>query len=712
MSENKEHNLIDRAVDFFKRQLTLLQEIYLKYFNKLLKKYEVESPAELKEEKRAIFFQEVEKAWKKECEQRKIEIEEELQERKNKLDDEAKATQAPILPIDLETEASSVPEDTEEEKTNGQEPENKEEQKENKADEPTCEYSAPSEPENDKLKSKPTDTNEKENELPSLTDKKNTPSRGTQGKGHTRRKGTSNGSPKQRPQDSSSNDNVVETDVLRIDSLVNPEQSDDLRIGYHPNSFFVQTDHYTYPVVKMPKEGALLKLPRKGRAMGKGYKENDFHEAILTHIPEVEVDIDLHMAIPFYNRPYEPDIVLINKALNLYIDIEIDEPYDGYYRFPTHNFNQDEKTDEIVKKDDTRDLFFTESGWIIIRFTERQVHLQKAECITYIKDVINSIVNYRLVESSSCVSEPQWNQQQAVRWAKEHYREKYLDIERFGKQIPTSKIVVDINDTEAIEDNINRTKKFESTNAQNNIAFEDEAHVYHHAKDETGNAEYISVTTLIERFFPFDTERYIQNKAKIEERSEKEVLDEFLKMRDEASEKGTYMHEQIENFLNGNPYNTITNKFDISKEFDMFKIFYQQIVVAKGFEFVEAEKKVLLDDYNVAGTIDALFKKPNKDEYLIVDWKRSKKLIIDGHPKKYGHGYALSELNYLDNSSYYKYALQQNIYKYMLEKKHGLRVSSMNLIVLHEKFDKYHRVNLVNMGKEVSIILNSINHKI
>ncbi len=119
-----------------------------------------------------------------------------------------------------------------------------------------------------------------------------------------------------------------------------------------------------------------------------------------------------------------------------------------------------------------------------------------------------------------------------------------------------------------------------------------------------------------------------------------------------------------------------------------------------------------MDEYNVAGTVDALFKKPNKDEYMILDWKRSKKLVIDGHPKKYGYGYALSELSNLDNSSYYKYALQQNIYKYILKKKYGLSISSMNLIVLHENYDNYYRVDLGNYDKEVEIIFNSINHKI
>lgn len=482
----------------------------------------------------------------------------------------------------------------------------------------------------------------------------------------------------------------------QIISKQNPEQTTDLQIKYHPNQFFEQENLYAYPVVKMPKEGSYLKLPRKGRGMGRGYKERDFYNAIVNAIPNVEVNVDVHLAIPFYNRPYEPDIVLIDNTLNLYIDIEIDEPYDGYYRFPAHE----------VEKDDTRDLFFNESGWIVIRFTEQQVHEQERECIAYIKDVLNSIYNYKLEETSNCVSEVQWGYQTAVRWEKEHYREKYLGIEKFGKQLIKSTIVVDVTEVESIEQNLDRTKKYKTEVLQDNIAFEDETHKYHHPNDATGNAQYISVTTLIERFFPFDMDRFIQGKAKREGVSEAEVLEEFLRIRDEAAEKGTYLHEQIENCLKGKDYDAS------AKELMLYKKFYDEIIVDKGFEFVEAEKRILLDDYNVAGTVDALFKKPNKDEYIIVDWKRSKKLVIDGNPKKYGYGYGLSELMHLDNSSYYKYALQQNIYKYILETKYGLRISSMNLIVLHEKYDSYYRVNLPIMTKEVKIILNSINHKI
>jgi hypothetical protein len=500
-----------------------------------------------------------------------------------------------------------------------------------------------------------------------------------------------------------------ENTSIQIKELVsekNPDQTNDLRINFHPNLFFEQESIYKYPVVKMPLEESFLKLPRKGRAMGKGYKEQDFHKAIIKGITDVEVAIDLHLTIPYYNKPYEPDIVLIDRELNLFIDIEIDEPYEGYYRSPTHEFNVDDSTGLIVKKDETRDLFFTESGWVVIRFTERQVHLQEKECIAYIKDVLNSIRDFKLEQISKCPLEPQWTYQQAVCWQKENYREKYLGIDKFNKQQVSNGFLIDIDDIDDIENQLNRTKKYEATTLQENIAFEDESHKYHHPKDLTGNAEYISVTTIISNFFPFDMDRFIQVKAKREERTEEDVLDEFIKIRDEASEKGTFMHEQIEYFLKGEDYDAN------SKEFTMFKKFYEEIVLTKGFEFVEAEKKILLDEYNVAGTVDALFKKPNSEEYLIVDWKRSKKLIVDKYPKKYGFGSATSELSHLDNSSYYKYALQQNIYKHILETKYDMPVSSMNLIVLHENYDEYHRVKLVNMDKEVRIILDSINHKI
>jgi hypothetical protein len=482
----------------------------------------------------------------------------------------------------------------------------------------------------------------------------------------------------------------------QIISSPNSEQTDDLKIKFFPNNFFEQDTPYSYPVVKMPQPDSFLKLPRTGRAQGKGYKEDEFLKALKEAKLDILIADDVHLTIPFFNRPYEPDIVLFDKDLNLYIDIEIDEPYDGYYRFPTHE----------VEKDETRDLFFTESGWVVIRFTEKQIHQQEQACVAFISDVLNSIRSYSLEITSDCEMEEQWSYSKAIRWEKEHYREKYLDINRFNKRTYLNEISVAIDEFEGIESNLNRTKKIKTVSQQDTIAFEDEAHIYHHPKDNTGNAQYISVTTLIDRFFPFDIDRYIEGKATKENRDPKEVLEEFLKLRDEAAEKGTEMHENIERFLIGKFHSAL------SKEFNLFSKFYQEVIQRFGFEFYEAEKRILLEEFNIAGTVDAIFKKPNSNEYILLDWKRSKKLVIDGHPRKFGYGFALSELQHLDNSSFYKYALQQNIYKYILEKNYGLKISSMNLIVLHENYDNYYRVDLPDLQREIKIIFNSINHKI
>lgn len=487
-----------------------------------------------------------------------------------------------------------------------------------------------------------------------------------------------------------------------IKSEPNQEQTDDLRILFNPNSHFVQDEQYLYPVVKMPKSNAILKLPRNGRSNQKGYKEKDFYNQLKQNITDIEMTDNVHMVIPNFNKPYEPDIVLFDKNLNLYIDIEIDEPYDGYYRYPTHFINPEDE----IKQDNIRDLFFTESGWIVIRFTEKQVHCQPYECIDYIKNVLNSLYNRNFVNDTTCQRENQWDYNQCIQWQKIYYREKYLGIERFQKQYSYKEIEIDTAEAESIENVIQRTKKFKFDGWNSSIAFDEESHKYIHPKDETGNAEYISVTTLIERFFPFDLKRYIERKAEEENRTEEDVLDEYLLMRDEAAEKGTYLHNQIESFLK-------QDKFDSdSKEFELFLDFYNKEIRPRNLLFFDAEKMIFSDKYNVAGTIDCLFKKENKDEYVMLDWKRSKKLIIDGRPRIFGYGYALSELSSLDNSSFNRYCLQQNIYKHIAETEYGMKISSMKLVVLHENYSDYHVVDVPIMKKETNIILNSLKVKI
>ena len=500
--------------------------------------------------------------------------------------------------------------------------------------------------------------------------------------------------------ESDSNRSVVrvEPSKIKIKSVPNPEQTVDLKLLYLPNQHFYQEGQYLYPVVKMPKPDSVIKLPREGRSNQKGYKEDDFYTELKGHFTDIEISNNFHMVIPNFNRPYEPDIVLFDKSKNLYIDIEIDEPYDGFYRYPTHNY----RAEDGFKQDDIRDLFFTESGWIVIRFTEKQVHRYSSHCIDFIVNVINSIHGNDFNSKPKCEIEPQWNENQSTQWQLNRYREKYLEILSFRKRISSTEIFVNEDEVEPIEANIHRTK-FEDIEKQ----FDKDLHKYFLQTDATGNTEYISVTTLIERFFQFDLLRYIEREAEKQNKDEEEVLREFLALRDESAVLGTELHLQIENYFTKKPY-------DIGlKEFKYFLEFEKEKINPKGLVFAEAEKKIFMHESKVAGTVDCLFKRPD-GRYVMVDWKRSKKLIVKGteQPDKRGFRIEIEGLTKLTNCSYYRYCLQQNIYKHILKEEYNITVSDMILVVLHENYSKYHTIRLPEMPEETAVILASIDHKI
>ena len=500
--------------------------------------------------------------------------------------------------------------------------------------------------------------------------------------------------------------------VTVIKSVPNPRQTTDLRIGYTPHHSMDNED--SYPLVLTPNQSSLLKLPRDGRSDIRGYKEADFMAALCASNLGVAVSSNYHLSIPFRTIPYEPDIVIYDESINLYIDVEIDEPYDGYSRLIIHHAESNDKI---------RDTYFKESGWVVVRFTERQVHQHCDDCIKFLKDLIAMLKSGSKGIDRFTGQESRWNLQQGIKWERDLYREKYLGIQSFSKQTRSIKIVCD-NAMEEIDKLIPRTEIHPKSSSQKHLdiegakadnsrsklsesiparvsrpftdahppklSFDENSHSYFAPEDLSGNSDHISVTTLIDRFFPsFDEEAYIKKRMAETGMTEEEVRKEMS----EPSSRGTFIHKQIESFLMGDDFD------DTSKEFRHFMKFYEEKIVTKGLVFDSAEISIELHEYNIAGTVDALFKKPN-GEYVMVDWKRSKHLIIDGYPKKYGYGRGLSVLSHLDNSSYYKYELQQSFYKYILEKEYGIKISSMILAVLHPDYDRYYTIKLSNYRKQ------------
>ena len=421
----------------------------------------------------------------------------------------------------------------------------------------------------------------------------------------------------------------------------------------------------SYPIISYPTESAKITPPQPGRSDIRGYSDGFFFNTLNNSELKALLRNNVRLDVPCRAIPYEPAIALVDEAEGIFVDVEIDAPYHGWYRFPMHY---------TEGKDGVRDGYFNDCGWTVVRFTERQVREQPEACVDLLQQVVSQLRGTSDELRFRVAPEKRWTQREAVNMEKNLVREKYLQIQTFDcpDHLPT--LVHAIATTHAPTPQAQRPA----------IVFSEATHTYADARNQTGTADYTSVTTLIEKFFPFfDEEAYIQKFMAESGKSREEVIKKML----EPSERGTFMHQQIEYFLKGKSHE------EDFKEFQLFLKFHEEQILRRGLTFYDAEMIVTLPQYGIAGTVDALFRKPDGG-FVMVDWKRSKNLIIDGYPKKYGTGRGLSILAHLDNSSYYHYELQQSFYKYILETEYGMKVSSMILCVLHPDYDRYYTIKL------------------
>lgn len=200
-------------------------------------------------------------------------------------------------------------------------------------------------------------------------------------------------------------------------------------IGYEPNNLFFQNEPYNFPYVVMPMPRSVIKFPRKNKIGNKGYAEDHFFGYMNKYFKTYfKIFNDRTLIISSKQNPYEPDIAIIDEVsgTNLFVDIEIDEPYDGITRQPLH----------FRGYDDERNNFFKNRGWLTIRFAEIQIWQHPESCCKFIYTVINSLNSKYITPSELKAFNdlefiPQWTIEIAKEWAKSRYRENYLGKDSF-----------------------------------------------------------------------------------------------------------------------------------------------------------------------------------------------------------------------------------------------------------------------------------------
>lgn len=250
------------------------------------------------------------------------------------------------------------------------------------------------------------------------------------------------------------------------------------------------------------------------------------------------------------------------------------------------------------------------------------------------------------------------------------------------------------------------------------ITFDEEPHIYTIQGSE--DKKYTSVTTWVHSYFkPFNAKEVIQammrNKRKWEDpvanekyygKSAEEIEEIWKQAGKEAAAKGTAMHYEIECFYNTTDPTTAAAAATAaaesqSIEFQYFQNFNKDFVENGGsLRPYRTEWMIFHEEAQIAGSIDMVYENTDSSPTTlsIYDWKRCKEITKTNR----GGEFATNPIiEHFPNTNYWTYALQLNIYKYILQTKYGKTITDLYLIVLHPDAKNYQRIKLPNIQAEV-----------
>ncbi len=181
--------------------------------------------------------------------------------------------------------------------------------------------------------------------------------------------------------------------------------------------------------------------------------------------------------------------------------------------------------------------------------------------------------------------------------------------------------------------------------------------LHSHERDDEQNGLYTSVSKILDHFYPFPE------------------LNGYMR---EQIVLGSKLHQDIDYFYNEVKYSNTNADFI---QFINFAEYAKDILKIEPYR---TEWKVYDDDFKLSGIIDMVFRKKNDPSiFYLYDWKRSK--------------------NQSDKDNN-RYVVQLNLYKFILERNYGIKISSMYLVYFHPCITEYKVLHVAE--KKVTKYLN------
>jgi len=261
------------------------------------------------------------------------------------------------------------------------------------------------------------------------------------------------------------------------------------------------------------------------------------------------------------------------------------------------------------------------------------------------------------------------------------------------------------------------------------IQFFEEGHKY--IVDLEPDTKYTSVTTWIhEHFDKFDSDKVIEKMIsgpgwkkghKYWGMTPDQIKAQWNSNKDSVSGAGTDLHYEIECFNNNKRFRFEYTNADL---FDFYNANEGENLPNKPLEWqyfinfikdhpylrpYRTEWTVYNEDIKISGSIDMVYQNPD-DTLSIYDWKRSKGITRINTFNKF----ALTPcICHLPDSNFWHYALQLNMYKYILESKYNKTVKELYLVRLHPDAEEknYELIQLPILSIEIKdLIQERIKH--
>ena len=478
----------------------------------------------------------------------------------------------------------------------------------------------------------------------------------------------------------------------------------------------------TYPIVSCPEKGTVLYPYRRIQRPRTGRLEMFFVQHLKNVMPEnvqflQDVCINVSESLP----PYYPDIaIMVEGRPDIRIDVEIDEPY-TIDRKPIHY---------ISCGDQYRDNLLNRHGWTVVRFAVQQIQGNAQACAEFVGEEVRRHGGVSRSEEWEVRSEitpaggnvpliSRWTHGEALIMAAQgkcYPEEVAAPSERmsFSEEEKRSKPLV--KPLPRTEDMTEKMASFTDAGVYEQdkyIDFEPDEHIYTYA----GQERFLPVSSLIAYFFEaFDALAAAERKAARYHIPVEESLEQWDRIGSVASEVGTFVHLQTENYFQRGffedvcpfSYNGKTEEISVTREKHHFFQFIEDYKIRP----YRQEWPVFDRELNIAGTIDLICRESD-GEFTIYDWKRSGKVVnTQGAPIVEGFGgkRGFNGIN-LPDTAFYHYCIQQNLYRYMLETHYGIRVKAMNLVVLCPDYDSYYVASVPKMDEVIQQIVSVCHEK-